>query len=271
MKKIVALMLALLLLCSLVACSKDDETENGDDFDIAVTSSGLYYNAGGDYGDRYEYEIINGDEIAIIGFEASYIPHEIVLPTTIEDRPVVKIADSAFRAASNITAVTLPTGVREIGAMAFAGCEQLVKVTVQGTSITTIGAFAFSGCTALNDMVSSTTVAEAGMAHVALPEALTEIAEGAFYKCSAMEAVVIPASVKSVGDLAFMGCTKLQGTVGMEGVVTIGDYAFCGNAVMQHIPFGAALTNVGSYAFSGCPALAVRPAASVVCGENAFE
>ena len=35
MKRIVALMLALLLLCSLVACSKDEETENGDDFDIA--------------------------------------------------------------------------------------------------------------------------------------------------------------------------------------------------------------------------------------------
>ena len=114
MKKFLALILALLLVCSLVACSGDDEGEEGPT-DLTVTSNDLFYNAGGDYGDRFEYEIINGNEVAIIGFESDYTPHEITVPATIEECPVVEISDAAFYHCSQITAVNLPASVRTIG------------------------------------------------------------------------------------------------------------------------------------------------------------
>ena len=95
MKRIFALILALLLLCSLVACS-NDETEEEEDIDLTVTSDGNYYNVGNATGDRFVYEIINGNEAAIVGFVSDYTLHEIVIPDTIEECPVVEISDTAF-------------------------------------------------------------------------------------------------------------------------------------------------------------------------------
>ena len=114
MKRIFALVLALLLVCSLAACSKDKNDED-DNVDLTVTSDGNYYNVNNSYKDRFAFEVINGNEIAITAFDSDYTPHEIVIPDVIEGCPVVEIADNAFYHCSQITTVTVPSTVRKIG------------------------------------------------------------------------------------------------------------------------------------------------------------
>ena len=76
MKKILSLMLALLLLCSLVACS-DDENKDGGAVDLTVTNADRVYRPEGNTNDdQYYYDYVNGDEVAITGFAASHVPHD---------------------------------------------------------------------------------------------------------------------------------------------------------------------------------------------------
>lgn len=254
MKKILALIMALLLVCSLVACS---DKENGDDgdTDLIVTSTDLFYNAGGNYNDRFEYEIINGNEVAIIGFESDYTPHEITVPATIEDCPVVEISEAAFYHCSQITAVTVPASVRVIEDMAFSGCAQLVRVTfaTEGVALTTISDYAFSYCAKLTAIV--------------LPDTLTTLGEGAFFRCTELQAINIPEVVRdgegnvvkgvaALSDMVFMGCEKLSSVTGGSAITSIGEYAFscCKALTAYNVP--ASVTEIGAYAFSLCDTLA---------------
>ena len=55
--------------------------------------------------------------------------------------PVIKINDNVFADNTNLTAVTLPKGLVEIGASAFLGCQNLESVVLP-ESLTTFGAAA---------------------------------------------------------------------------------------------------------------------------------
>lgn len=254
MKKFLALVLALVLVCSLVACSDKENGDDGND-DLVVTSSDLFYNAGGNYNDRFEYEIVNGNEVAIIGFESDYTPHEITIPATIEDCPVVEISAAAFYHCSQITAVTIPAGVRVIEDMAFAGCVQLVRVNfaTEGVKLTTVADYAFSYCAKLTTIV--------------LPDTLTNLGEGAFFRCAELATINIPNVVRdgegnvvkgitALSDMVFMGCEKLVTITGGTEITAIGEYAFSCCKALTSYTVPASVTKVGAYAFSLCDTLA---------------
>ena len=270
MKRIFAMLLALLLVCSFAACSKEEEKEN-DKIDLTVTSNELQYNVGGTYNDCFAYKIINGNQVAIIGFTSDYTPHDVVIPAIIEECPVVEIADSAFYYCSQLKTVTVPTSVTKIGKMAFAGCAQLteVKYADNAANVKEIDAYAFAYCVKLTA--------------ITLPNTLTTLGDGAFFECKALPAINIPNVVRGTGDnvisgiveiayMTFMGCDNLATVTGGEGVTVIGDYAFRGCAKLNTITLSSALTEIGDYAFSGCVEFA-QPAlgAGVTVGAFAFE
>ena len=252
MKKFLALLLALLLVCSLVACKNDDEIVD-DDFDMTVTSDENHTAPAGQYNDSFEYEIINGNEVAIVGFDSSYTPHAITVPAEIENCPVVLIDDAAFYQCSQITAVTLPATVTEIGDMAFAGCVQLAAINFATgvNNVTKIGDYAFAHC--------------AKLAAITLPTSLLSLGEGAFFACSALTAIAIPEVVRDgatvtaglvkIEKMTFMGCTSLATVTGGTQLLELGDYAFCNTAITAYsVP--ATVTKIGANAFALCNALA---------------
>ncbi len=93
----------------------------------------------------------------------------LVIPDTIEGKPVAKIASDAF-SYSGLTSIAIPDSVTTIGNNAFRGCR--LKSIVIGNSVTSIG-----GC--------------------------------AFLDCRSLRGITIPDSVESIGDPAFGGCVNL--------------------------------------------------------------
>jgi hypothetical protein len=95
----------------------------------------------------------------------------VVVPTTIEDIPVVEIGDEAFWDNKGIISAVLPPGIRKIGNSAFGRCINLT------TAI--------------------------------LPAGLEELEYGVFLMCPSLHTVNLPESIKSIGDEVFYYCGEL--------------------------------------------------------------
>ncbi len=76
---------------------------------------------------------------------------KIVIPAVYEGRPVLRIAQRAFRD-SRITTVIIPDSIKEIGKDAFRDCKILVDIKI-AKGIEIIGEDAFTGCISLNTIV----------------------------------------------------------------------------------------------------------------------
>lgn len=93
------------------------------------------------------------------------------IPSTVNGQAVTAIGAGAFEG-SNITSVSIPSGVTKIGQTSFSDCKKLTSVS--------------------------------------LPSTLTSIGDCAFDGCSSLSSVTIPNSVTNIGDSAFDGCNNLK-------------------------------------------------------------
>lgn len=209
MKKILALLLAALLTVCMIACSKDDQGTNdkGNDSDANAEDNATAY---GDF----LYDVNEDGNYKITGYTYTGIEKRaVVIPSTIADRPVTAIGESAFKSLHNISAVTIPDSVRTIGAFAFYDCDFLTAITIP-SSVTHIGECAFDNCSAL--------------ATVTLNRGLLELGYGVFRECTALTSIVLPQGLLTVGGGAFLGCTVLTSATIPNTVIELGDAAFYG-------------------------------------------
>lgn len=231
MKKIVALALAALMLCALVACGKEDQVT--DDPVINIGTQYLTYTD--DDGNTFTYDYRSSTTVKITAFSGSDEPHAVTIPATINDYTVAAIADRAFFSYSNLSSVTLPEGLVEIGEYAFANCEVLSTVNFPST-LEVIGKGAFYGCDTLTAAeLSGTALKEIGaqafadcpmLTTATFPATLANIAEYAFANCTALTAITLPEGVISVGAQAFYNCTAAEALTLPASLVEIGDWAF---------------------------------------------
>lgn len=106
----------------------------------------------------------------------------------------------------------IPNNVTVIGAYAFeSASSELTSITIPA-SVTEIGEGAFSGCYKL--------------ATVTLNEGLLSIGKKAFYSIDDLSTIVIPNSVTTIGDAAFQACDNLTKVVIGTGVTHIDGIAF---------------------------------------------
>ena len=99
---------------------------------------------------------------------------------------------------NNITLrnVIIPSGIDEIPAGAYQGCEDLMEVMIPDT-VTKIGSAAFDSCSNLKSII--------------LPESLASIGYGAFRNCSSLtEVIVSPEFMFPVERHIFDGCSSLD-------------------------------------------------------------
>lgn len=230
-KKIAASVLAVLMLCALVACSSDKGT-NLTDSVIDIGEQKLTYTQSN--GDTFTYEYLNSTTAKITAFSGEYEPHTVTIPATLGERTVTEIGASAFYACSGISEIKFEAPIEVIGDYAFANCKGLTAVEFPD-SVRQIGKGAFYGCEVLKQ--------------VDLPAALTEIGDIAFLGCETLESVTFPASLEKIGDLAFTDCAALTAIHLPEGVRAVGEQAFYGCEAVKSVKLPASLEEIGNWAF----------------------
>ena len=186
-------------------------------------------------------------------------------PTTLSGTYSIKetteiICDRAFFVCINLTSISVPNSVKDIGKWAFAGCSLLSSIDIPN-SVISIGNIAFVGCLSLKyisipesviclngnpfgdcegeiECLSANFIYEDDVLFnkdkseiisfrnqeiesYIIPDSVTSIGDGAFEGCSSLSSLVIPNSVTSIGDGAFEGCSSLSSLVIPDSVVNI--------------------------------------------------
>lgn len=240
MKKLMAVLLAGLMLVSLAACSNDKDTDedlNKYKEDDVVE----YFEKIGD--ETFHFEMVDSESVSVIKYEGKDVAHAVTIPAKLKGFNVVAVGDNAFLDSSKINAVSFPESVTSIGKFAFANCSMLASVTIP-SHITSIGEGAFYGCGALTSFTVEGT-------------ALETIPYAAFMNCSALTTVTIANGIKHVEQSAFFGCTALTSVTVNEGVESIGTQAFQNCTNLETVTLPASVTEIGDYAFSGSDKLSV--------------
>ncbi len=234
--------------------------------------------------DDFEYTLINGGtEVQITEYIGS--GGNVVVPSTIDGRPVTSIANYAFYGDTSVTSVTmygnlksignyaffrctaltsvtLPSGLQTIGGYSFCGCTSLTSLTIPGT-VTSIGSTAFYGCTALASVSLSSGLQSIGdhafygctaLTAIDIPGTVTELSSYAFAR-SGLTAVSIPGSVTAIGSFAFNTCTALTSVTISNGIQSIGAQAFRDCSSLTSVSIPGTVTTVGGYAFLGCTSM----------------
>ncbi len=215
------------------------------------------------------YRSVDGVLFSVDGRTALYYPAgkaatEYAIPDGTE-----RVASSAFRDCSALTAITFPASVRELGGETFYGCVALRTVALPD-AVETIPASAFLGCSALSEIkfpkqlkaiAPHAFIGCENLTSVAFPDGLTLIGDDAFEDCVSLESVAFPSSLKVVEPGAFGGCVALTSVAFRDGLTTIGDEAFadCESLTSAEIP--ASVEEIGRRSFPRNADLVIRGAA----------
>ena len=161
------------------------------------------------------------------------------------------VAASAFSGCSNLTSITIPDSVTNIGKDAFYNCTSLEDVYITDIAkwcgITFVNPYANPTYYAYNFCLNGELVTE-----VVIPDGVTSVPDYTFYNCANLVSVTVPDSVTSIGISAFNNCANLTSVVLADSVVSIGSYAFNNCAKITSITIPDSVTKLGGYAFYGC-------------------
>ena len=208
-------------------------TKTGDGYTLKTNGGVLYFT----------YDATTGG-YSVGSKEGEYPSGALVIPGSIGVDPVTKIADAAFgdydlKSADrpNITGITIPDSVKEIGSYAFAFLKA-ASITIP-SSVEHLGDNAFYLCKSLASI------------EFAKNSKLKTIGYNAFISCNSLESITIPASVESIGDSAFSQCNALKNVTfaGNSQLMTLGDRLFSDLVNIDRITIPGSVTSVGMRIF----------------------
>jgi len=247
-----------------------------------------------------------GDDHAKVRFVDSAVSGKVVIPDTIEGKPVTAIGGFAFSdteghiselslpdtvtvidafafSDSKIEAIHLPDSLKEIGQGAFARARCLRSITIPG-SVKTFGYGVFEGCSNLEKVVFEegfTDIPEdifnlgynnSALTEVVLPEGLKTIGDNAFWGAELKE-IYIPGSVEYIGEKAFAYCNELEKAVIGEGAEELGDSTFYNCVSLMEVSLPSTLKRIGGCSFGECSSLetVTLPDSLEIIADGAFE
>ena len=182
---------------------------------------------------------------------------EFILPNNI-----TTLGSNMFRS-SNLTSLTIPSGVTTLEGYCFTDCHSLYSITIPNT-VTSIGASCFQQCYNLFDIdISNTTITTlenscfqtcTSLPSITIPNTVTSIGNQCFYSCYALANLTIPSNVTSIGNQCFNGCQSLTTLTIPASVTSIGNTCFASCTAMQEYHFlRTTPPTLGTTAFTSIP------------------
>lgn len=273
MRKFLSATLAVLLLLSLAACSRPEERDPADTEepvtippitaptepdDRAFTDTtpyaerleGLFASNPTAPAADFTYEVAEGG-VTVTGYTGGEVV--VVIPDTIEDKPVTAIGGKAFADMTGLKAVSVPDTVTSIDAGAFAGCKNLTSLRTP--VFTCEGADYFGALFGAKSYDAQGSAVPAGLSTLVLTGG-DAIPDYAFYACRALEAVAIPETVAEIGSFAFYGCEALAYIpLGHTALTAVGNHAFTNCIALLGLELPATVESLGFAMLEGCGAL----------------
>ncbi len=209
--------------------------------------------------DGIRYSLENG-EATIIEQDKS-LSGDIVIPETITCNgtvyPVKNIADNAF-AKTQITGITLPDDITELGNSCFYSCSNLTSIDLS-VGITSLGGWCFCNCPSLTS--------------INLPDSVTALGKECFSLCDSLTSINLPEGITSLGDWCFGNCVSLISIKLPNGVTNLGESCFAGCPRQSSIDLPDSITSLGEYCFEDCSNLTSinLPDSITSLGDNCFD
>ncbi len=141
----------------------------------------------------YMIEEIEEDGVEITKYNGN--DNDVVIPSEIDGKKVIRIASRAFRGCYSLESLTIPDSVTSIGDAAFSECIRLTSLTIPN-SVTSIGDAAFYDCNSLESLT--------------IPDSVTSIGISVFGFCNSLTSLTIPDSVTSIGISALVLCQEYR-------------------------------------------------------------
>ncbi|MBQ3507547.1 MAG: leucine-rich repeat domain-containing protein [Clostridia bacterium] len=177
----------------------------------------------------------------------------VVIPDSVEDKPVVAIGEKAFADKVGLKAISVPDTVKSIGTGAFAGCKSLTSLRTP--VFTCEGADYFGALFGATSHEAQGSAVPVGLSTLVLTGG-EAIPDYAFYACRALEAVAIPETITEIGDFAFYGCEKLAYIpLGHTVLTAVGNHAFTNCAALLGLDLPVTVESLGFAMLEGCGAL----------------
>ena len=266
MKRTVSLLLALVIclsVCNLVSVSTGAETAA-----TIGTIMGVTYK-------------IENDEVTITGCN-KYLS-DIDIPADIDGYPVTAIAEEAFYDCVALSNITLPEGLKKIGANAFYNSgyyndesnwtdgalyigNYLINVQNDVTECdikdgtTVIGDSAFTVLSS-SEIEYGATPDSRALSSASLPSSEMSIRSLQYIEVpdvSLLSSVSIPESVKSIGNNAFENCTLLTSATFPKRMAEIGADAFNNCTSLEYVTIYERVKKIGDNAFGNCDDVKIR-------------
>ena len=206
-----------------------------------------------------DYEIgkkPNETEYAIyryVGFDK-----EIIIPSVIDDKKIIKIAKNAFSENATITKVEISDGIDFLGDKCFYGCDNLTDVILH--SIKEIGSGCFEDCYVLTSVILPDSLEtleyqafkNSGITKIVLPDSIKEIHSNCFEDCDDLEYAKLPENLEVIPREIFKGCGNLETVEFPQNVIEIKESSFDGCCSLKIDEIPSTVKHIERFAFHDC-------------------
>lgn len=186
---------------------------------------------------------LNSDILNNLGIDKN--DTEITIPTVYREGnkkyKITSIEYRTFHSCHNLTSITLPETITDIGESNFYGCDSLKTIKIPHR-VKTIKSSTFNNCTSLET--------------IELPSHLEKIGDNAFADCESLKEIDIPDSVSDIERFAFNYCESLKEIdLSSTKVTTISESCFQGCYSLTKAKLPKNLKKIENLAFNACRSL----------------
>ncbi len=217
----------------------------------------------------FEYKILQDDTIEITKCTSS--DEVIIIPETIEGRPVVTLGFGAFLNNRDWREIHIPASVTKVDDTNFMDCklEGIYVDESNANYLSENGVLFHKDQTKLikypqgregdyqipcgTEIIANYAFEEAGgLTGVTIPSGVTTLGHHAFNKCSQLTEIRLPTSVVSIGRSAFEHCDRLAEMEIPSGIKSIPSNCFMNAISLTKVTIPSSVTAIENAAFYQC-------------------